>query len=444
MTRTVIKFEPLARQGLFRRRRNAVTMTLDRAPTDFTPEGCIVNLKRLTGATPIDLGQKLAQTLVSREPAKSVLGATFHHSLESPPAPVYFHVRADAADAIPWEQLHLGRLRADGVGFCALDTRWPIGRIASQFKSVPRRTFETPLRIVAVLSAAGQTGVDQLQALVNAIDGARIQVSLHVVTGQEQLLEVVPSRPYITSAIIKGTSVEFCRQISGAKPHLLHLLCHGGVEGGERKLNFGLVDDFDRRRSYGSLSVTMADLIGELKPACDPWLVVLAACETAETANIANGRSLAHQMVDQGMTAVIGMRRLVDVIATNRFCTAFYPEVLAEIRRAVEPPAPGEPGERTVDWARSLTLPRRTMSEMDRVSDSWLDPVLYAQDEDLRVTPPSESHSAIETARLLGILDKLEAYLRTQQSVGLDPGAEDDVRKAIAEIKALLGHPDRS
>ena len=56
---------------------------------------------------------------------------------------------AASADELPWEQIYDVQ-----HGFCALDERWPIGRIARRRRQIKVRTFEPPLRIVAVLSAA--------------------------------------------------------------------------------------------------------------------------------------------------------------------------------------------------------------------------------------------------------------------------------------------------
>jgi hypothetical protein len=420
MKRTVIKFEPIGK---------SVAMTLDDAPIHFTPKGWKINLQMLTGISPVDLGQQLVQTLIKHEPVKSVLRSAFQLPVGSPPSPLYFHIRVDSADAIPWEQLHV-----DGVGFCALDARWPIGRIANQKWDVAGRTFAPPLRLVAVLSAAGQPGGEQLQALLEAVDRAEMTVLLHVISGDENLLATVPQREGVTSEAIKGTSLELCQQVAEAKPHVLHILCHGGAMAGVRVLNFGLIDDFDQHRAVGSLSVPVGELVAALKTACDPWLVVLAACETAEAADLASGRALAHQMVDQGLTAVIGMRRLVDLTATNRFCAALYPEVISEVSKASQPAAQGEPAERIIDWAGRLTNPRRVMRDGDPAADSWLDPVLYAQNDELKVIP-SDRAAAERIAELQGTLDQLRAFLDAHKAVGLEPGVEADVNRAIAQTK---------
>jgi hypothetical protein len=424
MTRTVIRLEKTGK---------SVSVTLDRAPVHFDPNSWKVNLQRFVGTTIVERGQELLNLLVRHDPVKKVLGSAFDVPLNSPPSPLYFHIRALAADVIPWEQLHI-----NGIGFCALDARWPIGRIAGRVDAVRGRAFRPPLRVVAVLSAAGRDGSDQLQALRTAVGNAGMPIQLHVISGDEDLLAAVPGAGE-TFARIAGTGPDFCAQIADAKPHVLHILCHGGAEAGVRLLSFGRVDDFDTGRTDGRLRLPVGDLVAALTT-CDPWLVVLAACETAGAGDIANGRALAHEMVEQGVTAVIGMRKLVDLTETNRFCEHLYPEVLKEIRTAIQPAAGGgQTGERTIDWAVTLTNPRKVMSDGDpTAADSWLDPVLYAQMDDLRIFPPSGQLSPEDYAELQGRLDKFRAFLAAQDPATLAPDVEAEVRALIADTEEKL------
>jgi len=421
--RTIIRLEKSGK---------SVSVTLDRAPMLFDPNSWKINLQKIIGVTLVERGQELLGLLIKRDPVKTVLGSTFKLPVNSPPSPLYFHIRALAADPIPWEQLHV-----KDIGFCALDARWPIGRIAGRVDAVRGRAFKPPVRVVAVLSAAGRDGSEQLGALRTAVQNAGIPVQLHIISGDESVLAAATG-PNISSASIAGSSPELCAQIVEAKPHVLHLLCHGGAEAGVSLLSFGRIDDFDAGRMDGRLRLPVSDLVAALQ-ACDPWLVVLAACESAgASASVANGRALAHEMVEKGITAVIGMRRLVDLTDTNRFCEHLYPGVLAEIRKAVQPLADGESGERMIDWAITLTTPRKVMSNGDPAkADSWLDPVLYAQMEELRIFPPQRL-SPEEIAELQGRLDKFRAFLAAQDPATLAPDVEAEVRALIADTEEKL------
>lgn len=423
MTRTIIRLEKSGK---------SISVTLDRAPELFEANSWKINLQKIIGATLVERGQELLGLLIKRDPVKTVLGSAFKRPVNSPPSPLYFHIRALAADPIPWEQLHV-----KDIGFCALDARWPIARIAGREDVVRGRPFKSPLRIVAVLSAAGRDGSEQLEALRAAVDDAGMPAHLHVISGDESVLAAATGEN-ITSASIASNVADFCAQIVEAKPHVLHLLCHGGAEAGVSLLSFGRLDDFDAGRTDGRLRLPVSDLVAALQ-ACDPWLVVLAACESAGgAADVANGRALAHEMVEKGITAVIGMRKLVDLTDTNRFCEHLYPGVLAEIREAIRPLADGESGERTIDWAVTLTTPRKVMSDGNpTAADSWLDPVLYAQREDLRIFPPQRL-SAEEIAELQGKLDKFRQFLATQDTTTLAPGVEADVQALIADTEEQL------
>jgi hypothetical protein len=438
MTRTVIGFVPAGK---------SIYVSLDRAPGVFEPNSAKINLEKLPGNTIMQRGEALVKMLIKRDPIKSGLSAALALPAGSAPSPLYFHVRASAADSISWEQIY-----AAPHGFCALDPRWPVARIAERIRDVRGRAFKPPLRIVAVLSAAGRNGVPQLDAFLTAVSHAEIATRLHVISGDEDLLAKATGAG-VTAECIAGSSPDLCRQIVAAKPHVLHLLCHGRAVAGVRTLAFGTLPDFyaeqqdigslplpvTEQQDFGSLPLPVTDLVGALE-GCDPWLVVLSACETAEAADMANGRALAHAMVSDGVTAVVGMRRLVDLHDMNRFCKALYPEVIAVIRAAVTPASAGQPEkERVIDWASVLTNPRKVLSGTDPSAlDTWLDPVLYVQNDDMRVFPPSEQLSPDDYAKLQGKLDKYRGFLASQDLATAKPEAIAEVRALIADAEAIL------
>src|SRR3954451_12287257 len=95
--RTIIRLEKSGR---------SVSVTLDRAPMLFDPNSWKINLQKIIGVTLVERGQELLGLLIKRDPVKTVLGSTFKLPVNSPPSPLYFHIRALAADQVPWEQLH--------------------------------------------------------------------------------------------------------------------------------------------------------------------------------------------------------------------------------------------------------------------------------------------------------------------------------------------------
>lgn len=425
MRRTIVGFERLG---------DLTVLKLVDAPTDIPGmgENAIVRLAMPDG-TPVERGRALLEQLSLHPPVKDGLAAALTLPASSEPAPLYFHVVAAAADELPWEELY-----AAPHGFCALDPRWPIGRIAKRRRPMKTRTFVAPLNLVAVLSAAGRSGLPQFRALLDALDSENaraIGVRLTVISGEQAVLEAAHAvgQPNVSAQMIASTPSDLAGQIKRARPHLLHLLCHGGAVAGVRTLAFAHRADFEGGEDTGSVRLKVPALASALL-SCDPWLVVLSACETA---GATGAPALAHDLVCHGVPAAVGMRRLMDLGDTNRFCKAMYPEVLATVRDAVV--SDGPPEVREIDWAASLTAPRLSLSGVDpSQTDAWSDPVLYVQDDPLRVFPASSAPSADSFSRLRAHLAVWEEYLAALDQVTVDPGVLEYVRNRIAELRQQL------
>ncbi len=435
MTRTIITFERFGEQ---------VMVKLDLAPGDIPGLGdnWPVDLAGLPDGSLVERGAGLVKLLLDHAPVRNVLD----HALAAPPGsapwPLYFHVRASSADLVAWELIY-----SPQHGFCALDRRWPVARIASTRRPLEPRVLSAPLRIVAVLSAAARDGLPQLRALADALataDAAAVDVRLHVISGDQDVCDEAERRG-ISAELIKDTAPGLTRQITAARPHLLHVLCHGGgTAAGVRTLAFAHSADFDAYQpgdpdAAGSVRLAAAELVAALKP-CNPWLVVLSACETAQAAGQGDGPALAHEMVCGGIPAVIGMRRLVDLTETNRFCAAFYPEALDVIRQALTAAAaPDRARVCDIDWAQALTAPRVVMSGVDPTAyDSWTDPVLYVQDDPLQVFVPSAQLSSTDFASLRGKLDQFRGALAALDPQTTHPDLIEDVRTRITELEQAL------
>ena len=265
-----------------------------------------------------------------------------------------------------------------------------------------------------------------------------------MISADEAVLDAAAGLANVSREMIAGRAPDLRHQIKDATPDILHLLCHGGAAAGLRRLAFATLADVDAveggagaEAAVGSLRLSVADLIGALQ-ACDPWLLVLSACDTAEAAD---GPALAHDLASGGIPAVVGMRRLVDLADTNRFCTALYPQVLATIRTAVV--AEGPPEARTIDWAVSLTAPRVSMGGPDPSKvDAWTDPVLDVQDDLFKVAPALPAQSPVDYARRQGRLDFWKGYLATLDPATTNPAVLADVLDIIEQIEASLAQGD--
>ncbi len=431
--RTIVSFGPLGK---------GVVVKLEQAPQDVAGilEWKKINLAPLNGNDARARGEQLLAILRKHQAVKAALSIALAQPPASEPQPLYIRGLAKAADELPWEQLY-----AAPHGFWALDSRWPVGRIASLLRDVNDRSFLPPFRVTAVLSAAGRTGVPQTESLISAVTSATAQsfsARLHVITGEQAVLDRIATEndPRVTAEVIAPTSNGVAKQLTDAKPSILHLLCHGGTAAGVRTLALATVQDFITGEQTGSVRLSGQVLVEALST-CDPWLIVLAACQTAESAE---GPAMAHELADAGLPAVIGMRRLIDVTEADRFCAALYPELMATVERALRPEDDDTDtvhNRRLIDWATAMTGPRQAIADGDPVAvDTWSDPVLYAQHEPLRVYVPGGTAplTAEEYAELRAKLDKWVEFRKT-----LDPATTPDAFLAdadsrIAELRAQL------
>jgi hypothetical protein len=146
-------------------------------------------------------------------------------------------------------------------------------------------------------------------------------------------------------------------------------------------------------------------------------------------------------MVSAGLTAVIGMRRKVELQCANRFCELLYPEVLALVSQALATAeADAVHPDSIIDWAPALTAPRRALSGPDPCNaDSWLDPVLYAQSDDLRIAPTPAGDTGEKYARLNGERDKFVAFLATLDAATADAEVVKAIQERITAIDEQLG-----
>ena len=419
MTRTVVNF---GRVG------DNIVLSLESAEGTYDLDGREIVIAPLSAGDAMTRGRELMDLLKSHPPVEQAIAAALTAQSPIPPQALYFHVRASTADELPWELLHAG----GNLGFCALDDRWPVGRIAAAQMGVSPRAFLGSLRTVAVLSAAGQSGLSQLESLIQAVrtpEGSLLGASLHVISGELAVLNrAAAAGPDVTVEELANNPAAAARQIAAARPSVLHLLCHGGMSAGVRTLALATAADFAAQEETGLVRLKLADLVAALAQ-CNPWLVVLAACETAESGD---GRSLAHDLANNGVPAVIGMRRLVDIGDTDRFCAEFYLQVMRTASNALDSTRPELI--RELDWAGTLTAPRKAVGgPFPEQTDSWSDPVLYVQGETLRIyrQSPVAQLSLPDFARLQGQLDTWLAF-----RAGLDPAEAKPA--AIAEADARI------
>ncbi|MCC9711835.1 hypothetical protein E4N62_45480 [Streptomyces sp. MNU76] len=232
MTRVVLAFEPVGIPP-----EDQVVLKLEDAPTDIPNMGCNAptDVSDIEGSI-MQRGTELRDRLGLHPPVKMGLEAALMQPAVSPPMPLYFRMVSSRADQLPWEELFDQERK-----FVALDARWPIVRIAARRRKVSPRGFSPPLRLVAVLAAAGYSAVPQAETLLAAIrspNAAHIGVHLHIISGDSDVLDTVAAAGLpglVTAEFLPGTDGELAQKITDAHPDILHMLCHGGAIGGGEK-----------------------------------------------------------------------------------------------------------------------------------------------------------------------------------------------------------------
>jgi hypothetical protein len=363
-------------------------------PLQSRPEDSPFSDLRTGDGTPnlvLQSGQKLFDDLSSHPAVDSAITQALTEA-EGGCSPLFLRLDdVTKAEDLPWESFY-----KQGKEFLALDNRWPVVRVRDTSEADPRLVydFEPPLRIVAVLSAAGKDEATRVPAspqwdsLLRAITGAQsrpnfVPVELTVFVGEEGLLNKINTlqRSWIRCSLITDRE-GLLQAIRDSSPHLLHFFCHGTSEEIPH-LTIGSFTDWEAERD-GTIAVTA----GELRQSADPnkeiWLVTLNCCESAMRARDAKG--IASSLVLAGFPAALGMREMIDVKLAHALCESFYPAVLDLIAEAkVDGPV------RSIEWAQALSIVRGRLAitgqagspaqQAARNCKDWTIPVLYTRRE---------------------------------------------------------------
>ncbi|SOE03459.1 CHAT domain-containing protein [Blastococcus haudaquaticus] len=353
--------------------------------------------------------------------------------------PLYLRlIGSETAAAYPWETLFDA-----GNGFLALEDRWPIARIAAQ---IPRekdvRTFTSPLKVMAVMSAIGVPADDEWTALRQALVGAQLKQELEVDVwvGEKTLAERIRSDlatdglPGTVNLLTEGP--ELLRDLQRFDPHLLHLFCHG--QGGTSPL-LKLATRRDHYLREGNSSVVLEPL--QLRNrGRSTWLVTLNSCEGGSDSD--GARSIAYLLIGAGYPAVIGMRDPVSSADAALFTRSFYGSLLDHLDSHL---VNGEEVE--IELAASLVTPRRqlrdkyinahhTPREAAALHRDWTLPVLYVRPDPLRIerVAADPKHSTIDRRNSTDYLNTLMKY-RLEAPPDTPP---DALRRVDAEIRRAL------
>lgn len=367
------------------------------------------------------------------------------------PESVYVHldIEVERAEELPWEALFDPNDKA-GPGFFALNYR-PIGRIVDSTRSTTelQRRLETPLRFVAVLSAAGDIPAEpEWEKLDAAVQAAGFPVEMHVFLAEKQLEQrITAERPGVHVHRIVERE-ELLNQIAALTPHVLHFFCHGSAEFGNY-LELATVADMDEGAAVGSILLEARDFEPpDIRKSL--WLTTLNACETAAPPGAEQQSSLARSLIAVGIPVVVAMRERIDAGMANIVAGFFYRSLFGEVGRLLQLPIPAEGTlSCAIDWpdvlselrnklivARAAPLPP---SMAARARKEWTLPALYTR-----------SASALElvrhAARTLSpeqraMQSELNSYRKWRAAMHPDTpaGIRIQLDQRIAELEKALG-----
>lgn len=291
--------------------------------------------------------------------------------------PIYLRTLADEVEALDWEMLY----DEDGGQFLSLQGTWPIGRLtSSQVAGRPPQPFPAALRLMAVLSAAGQDGIldwKHLQAEVTRARELKLPVEFIVFTGQPEIEEAVIAAGGQLRGIPEKPD-ELTRAIRDFNPHVLHFFCHGSPNLGAPFLEIATSNDFLEGTSHGALIVSV-DFLRDALAASAIWLLVLNCCSGAEAGSPqaeADNRSLARKLAEEAeVPAAVGMAAPISPADAAEFTRSFYPGFFEHARKIL-----CEEGFNPIDWATLLVPARKALSLGKNPADrrEWSLPVVYA------------------------------------------------------------------
>jgi hypothetical protein len=330
---------------------------------------------------------------------------------------IYFKLKSADWEAQAWEALW------DDSDFFLLKPRRGIARVVdvARYRGAVTFGLDLPARIMAVLSAAGLSNAPQWDALYraatqNAAFANGLPVSLHLLTGEEELADRVrhearkDDRLSVTVANIdRGRVRTVSEQIKLFRPHILHFFCHGQVV-----QNVGVLRLSDTDQHLESMSgarpadgaptsfkmdySAFREIIDLARAQGWLWLTVLNACKLGAAA--ANVSALTQKFALAGVPAAVGMTEEIEENDASEFCNAFYSSLYLELTNTSA--VLQKDDECAIDWAKLLHGPRMGISDRRAPAScypQWTFPVMYVGGSDFKLKRDRKTTDLAHTMR---------------------------------------------
>ena len=249
----------------------------------------------------------------------------------------------DALNVLRWETLHLPN---DGNAWSPIgaDAGSPFSRFIYADWTTKRPLVERPISALLVIASPAGLGDYGVEHIPDA-DRAAVRDALGAAArGQLQTEELstggtAPTHVALRSALTRA-------------PAIVHVLCHGLVSGNQTAL---LLETKD-----GQPDPVLGEHVIDCLRGADPRprLVVLSACASATSVDADAFRSLATDLANAGVDAVIAMTGPVSADTARQFCTHLYERLLAHgvVDRAVNEARAAVRGE--WDWGVPVLFSR--------------------------------------------------------------------------------------
>jgi hypothetical protein len=331
-----------------------------------------------------DVGAYLLERLRTHPGVADAIADALREPLAGDPRPLYIRLTPSAMiEGLPWEALFAQD------GFLSLDQRWPIARMGFEADIAPRALdFSPPLRVFAVLAAAGVEALEEWNGLFDAFQALPFPSTVTVFVAEPALLEhlngIVDDKVRVVAGFVPPIGPDLVAAVRDARPNIVHVFSHGRVASGAPLLMIATRESWEGGGG---------DLLLEAGQLADPaardtlWLATMNCCKGAQAAEAG---SLVYGLLKHGFPAVAGMREAIGESDANAFSRAFYRALVGLIA-----PLAGEVDEVDLDLARALHAPRQVLCDLHRGDRScreaapdlreWTLPVLYVRSGGIRI-----------------------------------------------------------
>lgn len=375
-------------------------------------------------------GESLLRSLTAQSAIRSVLQNLL--ALQNEKTPIYLRVGPSAIERLPWECLH-----APNTGFLTLDARWQMARLVGEPGSRAERLYDPPLKMLAVLAAAGVEARAEWDRIYGALTATNYWGRIRVFVAEDDLFEHVQGLgdERVELSYLHSRSA-LLSDLEAFAPHVVHFFCHG--YGGSPSPYLELATRASYVTGEGNVFVEPRELyplVGQ-----GVWMAVLNCCEGATSSG--NTGSLAYSLASVGFPAVIAMRRAITVPDANAFCGAFYSSLFREMvtieRRADDVVK--------IEWPGLLHEPRLRLAERHggpvsseaAAHPEWTYPILYLGADEttlkrVQIVGLRPDHASYERA-------KLERLIASGEELhpGLPQEIFDRIDEEIAKLKEQL------